>query len=292
MTKKVTILQGLPGSGKTTYAKSLQAKNKGNIKRVNKDELRAMLDDSHYSKANEKFVLRVRDHLIVEALKDGKHVIVDDTNLSDKHERRITELVKEFNKEESDNVVIETKFIDTPVQECIERDLKRPNSVGQKVIYEMYNKFLKPRTKVQKPFDPKKPSCVICDIDGTLALMNDRSPYDYSKVGEDQINHPVRDIIKSFFEKQMTVILLSGRDSVCRKDTENWLSKHSVGYDQLFMRAEGDQRADTIVKKEMYEQHIENRYNVHLVLDDRPRIVQMWRDEGLLVADVGHGIDF
>jgi len=53
---KVLILKGLPASGKSTYAKELVAK--GNWKRINKDDLRAMLDCSKWSKANEKFVLQ------------------------------------------------------------------------------------------------------------------------------------------------------------------------------------------------------------------------------------------
>ncbi len=87
--KKVIILKGLPASGKSTWAKQRLAAEPGAYKRINKDELRAMLDDSHWSKGNERFVLRLRDHLIVAALEDGKHVIVDDTNLHPKHEQQI-----------------------------------------------------------------------------------------------------------------------------------------------------------------------------------------------------------
>ncbi|MFN5657022.1 MAG: AAA family ATPase, partial [Pseudanabaena sp.] len=50
---------GLPASGKSTWAKEKVNKSPNIIKRVNKDELRAMLDNSYFSKGNEKFVLDI-----------------------------------------------------------------------------------------------------------------------------------------------------------------------------------------------------------------------------------------
>jgi predicted ABC-type ATPase len=62
------MTKGLPGSGKTTWAKEMVSKSKGSVKRVNKDDLRAMLDAGEWSKENEKFVLKVRDFIIEKAL--------------------------------------------------------------------------------------------------------------------------------------------------------------------------------------------------------------------------------
>ena len=78
MSKKIIILKGLPASGKSTWAKEQVEKSQGGCKRVNKDDLRTMIDDGKFSKGNEKFVVQIRNNLIVEALKAGKHVIVDD----------------------------------------------------------------------------------------------------------------------------------------------------------------------------------------------------------------------
>ncbi len=74
-------MRGLPGSGKSTWAKQMVTENPNSYKRINRDELRMMLDNGYTSNGNEKFVKQVRDMLIVKALTDGKHVIVDDTNL-------------------------------------------------------------------------------------------------------------------------------------------------------------------------------------------------------------------
>lgn len=75
--KKVIMMRGLPGSGKSTYAKNLLKENPNMYKRINRDDLRAMFDNGHWSKGNEKFVKQVREMLIIKALEDGKHVLVD-----------------------------------------------------------------------------------------------------------------------------------------------------------------------------------------------------------------------
>ena len=89
---KVFLIKGLPASGKSTWAKKLITENPNSYKRINKDDLRAMLDDSKHSNDSEKFILQVRDSLILMAIEKGKHVIVDDTNLAPKHEARIRDL--------------------------------------------------------------------------------------------------------------------------------------------------------------------------------------------------------
>jgi len=276
--KQIIICKGLPASGKSTWAKNRIDNNPDMYKRVNKDDLRLMLDNNKWSKDNEKFILKVRDMLILSSLENGKHVIVDDTNLHPKHEINIKQLVKGKAK------VIIKDFTDIPLETCIKRDLQRVNSVGEKVIKDMYNQFLKPEPVVYAE-DETLPQATIIDIDGTLALMNGRNPFDWKRVGEDKLNYAVWDFIE---DTGNDVILLSGRDSVCRTETEKWLKDNSVVYDKLYMRAEGDNRKDTIVKKELFENHIRGKYNVVSVIDDRPSVCRMWRDElGLFVFQVG-----
>jgi len=90
---KVILTRGLPGSGKSTWAKSIVSKNPNSYKRINKDDLRAMIDNKYHSDDAEKLILHARDQLIMLFINNGKHVIVDDTNLSDKHYNRIKQLV-------------------------------------------------------------------------------------------------------------------------------------------------------------------------------------------------------
>lgn len=261
----------------------------GRWKHISKDNLREMLDFSHWSKGNEKFVLKVRDLLILEALDSGYHVIVDDTNLHSKHEKRIRELVKGKAKVEIKD------FTHVSVKDCIANDLKRSRSVGEKVIREMYDKFLKPKPADPPEYDPNLPDCIICDLDGCLALgieAGHRGPYDWHKVGDDEVDKAVREVVWRFIEGY-TVIFMSGRDGSCEKQTLKWLRERAaIPYEpiNLFMREAGDNRKDSIVKRELYEQYVKGKYNVLFVLDDRDQVVQMWRNElGLKCLQVAEG---
>lgn len=275
---KVILTKGLPASGKTTWAK-LEQKKDPNIVLVNKDELRAMLHQSIHSEGREKFVLKVRDFIIQEAVNEGHDVIVHDTNFSSKHESRISQLVH-------GKATVELKdFTDVPLEECIKRDIGRPGAVGEKVIRKMYKDFIAPKTPVVE-VNPKLPDVILCDLDGTLCLFGDANPYDRDFT-KDKVNKPVKKTLDSFLAKQ--VILVSGRNGKFRDQTEEWLEKNGIKYRELIMRAEGDVRKDVLVKQEMYENHIKGQYNVLFVLDDRDQVVEFWRSQGLTCFQVAEG---
>ena len=282
--KKLIMTKGLPGSGKSTWALKVLADNPGAYKRVNKDSLRDLIDGGKWSRDNEKFILTVRDLIIHAALTAGKHVIVDDTNLAPKHESALRALA---NKSYGAAFEIQD-FTDVPIETCIERDLKRPASVGEAVIRNMYNQFLAPTPPVIIP-DPALPWCVIVDIDGTVALMNGRGPFDWHSVDTDLPNEPVCQLVRGINEK---VIFVSGRDAVCRTLTLKWLCAQGLvlpGFDDLYMRPEGDMRDDRIVKEEIYRTRIEGKDNVRYVLDDRDKVVKFWRSIGLTCFQVAPG---
>jgi len=274
---KVILTKGLPASGKTTWAKEQLSFYPNAYKRINKDDLRAMLDDSKYSNDAEKFILKVRDRLILEALENGKHVIIDDTNLAPKHTERIKQLISgkaELHIQDFTSVDIDT---------CIKRDLKRCNSVGEKVIRDMYNQFLKPSGDIYQPVNGLQ-DIVICDLDGTLSLLNGRNPYDASTCENDLLNHTVANIIKNY-----VTIFVSGREEKYREQTEKFLLKHGIDYIDLFMRKTDDNRKDAIIKREIFDNEIRNKYNVSFVLDDRNQVVEMWRSLGLTCLQVADG---
>lgn len=281
---EVILTRGLPGSGKSTWARKLLDENPGAYKRINKDDLRAMLHNGKHSKSNEHFVERVRDAIIIEAIEDGKHVIIDDTNFAPRHENRIRELVK------GKATVRVQDFTDVSVEECIKRDLARTNSVGEKVIRDMWRQFLAPA--VAKPeFDPSLPNAIIVDLDGTYAIIGDRSPYDAARAEIDELNVVVHSIVSAYKnDPTRRVILCSGRQSEHRLATERWLAKHDIAYDALFMRPVGDSRKDSIIKREIFEENIRGKYNIEFVLDDRRQVVDMWRRElGLICLQVAEG---
>lgn len=275
---KLLMLIGLPASGKSTYAKELA---RSGYVRTNKDELREMLNGGKWSRGNEKEVIKLRDHIISEALYDGKSVVVDDTNFAPVHRERLKELAKKY------SATFEAKFFDTPLEECIKRDAKRPNGVGKDVIMKMYNEYLKPKPEVYtQPQD--KPKAIIVDVDGTLTKMSDRSPYDWSRVKEDTINQPIVSLVRKLSD-YYTVIVMSGRDSVCRDDTIEWLNENGVFFAEVFMRPEGDTRKDSIVKRELFDKYVRDNYQVEFILDDRNQVVQEWRQMGLTCLQAADG---
>lgn len=280
--KKVVILQGLPASGKSQFAKELLLANPGQWVRTNKDLLREMAHASYWSKGNEKFILALRDTTILMALAAGKHVLVDDTNFGN-NIQQITELVKGKAR-----VIVNDSFLKIPVEECIRRDLLRPKSVGKDVIMKMYNQFV--RSHIVQPliYDPALPDAIIVDMDGTLALMGDRSPYDVSKCDLDLPNYPVLQTVHQWQDRR-TIIIMSGRTDDGKSKTEAWLNKYGVKYQHLYLRASGDMRKDAVIKQELFQRYVQGKYNITFILDDRQQVVDMWRSLGLTVFQVAEG---
>jgi predicted kinase len=276
------MTKGLPGSGKSTWARELCDREPGRWKLVDKDSLRKMLDNGRWSKHNEKFVVQIRDAIVSAALADGINVIVHDTGFEPVHEQRLRELAKGHQ--------FDVKTFDTPLEDCIKRDLSRSSSVGEAVIRGMYDKYLAP-TPCPPEWTPGLPTAIMVDLDGTYALIGDRSPYAADQCHLDTVNYVVSDIVKAHvgaFGYQ--VILCSGRQSEYRAQTEKWLADNGLHYDQLFMRKEGDTRKDSIIKRELFEENIRGKFNVAFVLDDRDQVVQMWRRElGLTCLQVAEG---
>jgi hypothetical protein len=139
------------------------------------------------------------------------------------------------------------------------------------------------------------PRAVLFDVDGTLAVRdlddpNVRHFAAWDRVGEDLPNAAVIELARLVAESgRYKLIVMSGRDEVCRRQTEMWLDAQEVAFDELHMRPHKDNRPDTVVKKELYEAHIDGRYDVAWVVDDRATVVQQWREMGLTCFAVAEG---
>jgi len=277
------FLRGLPASGKTTWALQKLNTSQGAVKRVNKDDLRAMIDGGKWGKQNEAMVLTTRDSLVITYLEAGYDVIVDDTNLHPKHQARMEEIAK------MKNASFQLINFDTDVEECIRRDSNRAKPVGEKVIRDMYNRYIATPTTEEKQ-NASLPRAIICDLDGTVAIMGNRNPYDASTAARDGLNKPVADIVKRYQEDH-TIIFVSGRKSIYKGQTTMFLAMHDLitAKTMLYMRAADDNRKDAIVKKEIYDRHIKGKYYIDFVLDDRNQVVDMWREEGLTCLQVAKG---
>ena len=133
----------------------------------------------------------------------------------------------------------------------------------------------------------------VFDLDGTLADLTHRLPLITPPAKKDwkqffelcEHDKPIDWVINLnrlvFHSKYGKVVILSGRMNTVREKTENWLDKHYVRYHELIMREAGDYRCDTIVKAEMMDKLLSlNDYNLQFIVDDRQRVVDMWRARG------------
>ena len=104
---------------------------------------------------------------------------------------------------------------------------------------------------------------------------------------------PIINLVKALQASGYAVVFFSGRDAVCRPETIAWLNEYfgwqTTDY-ELFMRSKNDNRKDAIIKYELFERHILERYYVELVVDDRQQVVDMWRRTlGLTCVQVDYG---
>lgn len=290
--KRLVMCQGLPGSGKSTWAKS-KAVGPG-VVRVNKDDIRAQLTESgkwQWSPTNESLVIEIRNTTIAKALANSEvhTVISDDTNFGRTHKVALMDLALKG------GAMLEIKKFDTPLTECIRRDALRDTPVGEQVIRKMAAQYglLSNETPPIVPIEQDETlmSAIICDLDGTLALFSgQRSPYDHGKCAEDRINEPVRNILEVYYRfMQWQIIYLTGREDRFRVPTDQFRRKHHCPPGPLHMRPTGDFRKDSIIKTELFDQHVRGKYRVRFVLDDRNSVVAMWRALGLTCLQVADG---
>lgn len=135
---KLTVTRGLPGSGKSTWAREQQANNP-KLWRVNRDDLRAMLRPTWiYGNADaEGWCTAAQYGAIRDLLDANADVVVDDTNLMPEVVDMYRKLAKAYGAE------FEVKdFTEVPLEDCIERDAARPEPVGEEVIRRMHDKYL------------------------------------------------------------------------------------------------------------------------------------------------------
>ena len=289
---KLIVLQGLPASGKSTKAKELMDQY-GNFVRLNRDLLRTMLHFDKWNGRNEGITRDIQISIARKLLSDNQNVIVDDTNLGKNHIATWKTIAKETDSK------VDVINIDTPIEECIERDSHRDKMVGREVIYKLAMKYGRFRTKN---------GYLICDIDGTIANLDHRlhyvkqDPKDwkgfFSCIMDDL---PRKDIIESVYNRvikdDLDLVFVSGRSVECEEQTKEWIKLNApqlyAVYKALIMRDFHDRREDNLVKKDILNTYFD-KSKVMVVYDDRPQVLRMWREEleDTEINDVGSGIEF
>ena len=288
---KIILTRGLPASGKSTWTKEFVRFNPNTV-RVSRDDLRAqMYPGADYRDIDEDLITEAETALVRAALRQGKTVVVDAMHLQQRYINRWQRLgypveIVEFHTDEATLLV---------------RNINRDNRVPNHVIVDNYKKFVNKDGSLRKVSlkpeeftidykyvpDNTKPTAVIVDIDGTLA-HNDghRSFYDYTQVMGDKPVWHVIDAANGLNTIHHTIVV-SGRKAECREDTEAWLLAHGIQYDEFYMREDGDDRADTIVKMEILRDKIAPEFDVIAAIDDRPAVLRMWRKVGIPTFSMG-----
>lgn len=303
----LTLTVGLPGCGKTTWANEAVRTAKSKTVIVNMDDIRETMSGSHknykFNSENEKYVQTVQCHAAYEAVQKKWNIIVADTNLNPKirekwvafaKEHGYTVQYKDFFQDFKKDKTFEHEYfaIRKFVKKCKEQNIQRSKAVPEEVIDRMADDYYYSTISSPSTDDSNLPEAIIVDMDGTVAHMWNRSPYETGpKLLDDK---PDEEVILSVIAEQQylgrDVIFMSGRKNAGREFSEQWLQNYSLPYEVLHMRADDDNRSDDIVKFELYMKHVFGKYKVCKVYDDRDQVVEMWRKLcGLKVLQVAPG---
>ena len=231
----------------------------------------------------------------------GKDVIADNTNVEWKYVKALAKIGQAAGAD------VNIKLFDVPLGRALTNAEARANAGGRLVephiIRKQHERLQGTKDRqldepvVVKPYHgtPGKPKAFLVDVDGTLAHMSGRSPFEWKRVGEDAVDEIIADIVLDLatghqsMGERWNVIVMSGRDAACKYETMDWLDKHSIPWDRLFMRGENDMRPDNIVKAELFDRYVRDNFDVKFVLDDRDQVVRMWRKMGLTCLQVAEG---
>ena len=246
---------------------------------------------------------------IQEQIQEHDYIILSNTNLTTKHREA------QHRDLESRGFLVHYVVFNSHINNLLSQNLLRKNTVKENVIFDMYQRMQHQLEDIaqneceylsdhvtNKSFFEQSNRCIICDIDGTIAHIknNSRTHFQMHKVDEDELDDVVFTLVNALAKAyDAELIFLTGRTSDCFSKTIKWLdyqyseygqcSKNGLDYSanyeygdyHLYSRLNGDNRKDFIVKEELYNTFIKDRYEVIAVFDDRPVCVDLWNDLGL-----------
>lgn len=292
---KIVVLVGPPGSGKSTYCKELQ--DQGYI-RVSQDD---QGKHGHHQ-------------IFGDALRGGKDMVIDRMGFSKEQRNRYLNPAKEAGYE-TKIVVLHQPYVVCKARMAARLD--HPTIKDEISASAALNLFFGKYERVEDSEanevvriwpKPMFGNAIICDLDGTLCNIDHRLHYVKRAQGErkdwksffdflsqDSVNQWCADILKSM-SKNTTIVYCSGRPDNHREPTVKWLKDNDLyafegpNYDfHLYMRPRNDSREDSIVKEIILDFEILTRFVPSFMIDDRGRVVEMWRKRGFVCLQCAPG---
>ena len=147
---------------------------------------------------------------------------------------------------------------------------------------------------------------VIFDLDGTLALIDDRRKqstkpngkmdwdkfFDPKMIQLDDPNPPIIQCAQMFKHRGFNIVIFSGRSNATKDATKDWLNKFGVPFDVLKMRPTSNDfkfMRDDDLKQMWLDDLFPNKADIFCVFDDRQKVVDMWRRNGITCLQVADG---
>jgi predicted kinase len=295
--QELLLTRGIPGSGKSTYAYKWLAEDPENRVRVNRDDLRmelygkyVILDDKGGMDKNaEGRVTQEEQKRIRAALKAGKSVIVDNTNIN----MRVIPGYQKLAQENGAN--LSHKDFPISLEEAQRRNAARDRVVDPTVIERMYKNNLGPNGEFhlfpgdfktrgfRTPF--RREAGAIFDLDGTLVDVRDVRHFVKGKFRNFDMFHrsslwsppnpEVVELLKDTQKAGMPIIIVSARQEIYRDISQKWLADNGIEYDNMYLRPQEDARPDFYVKHDILKK-VREHYDVAFAVDDNPAVRDVW----------------
>lgn len=291
MAKEIILLVGAPGSGKSSFAKSISTHAY-----INQDE---MGKEQHF-------------RIFESHLENGFSIIVDRMNFS--KEQRERYLAPARAQGYKTKIIVFHVPSETCMIRCINRNnhptIKTPADASRAINF-FFSKYERVEDNeadevVRLGWDGDREPALIFDLDGTMANIDARMHFLEGKVADseetqkkdwkkffehiptDKVNNWCAELLWKF-EDSHTIVFCSGRPDNYKKSTEEWLKNNNLSYNNLFMRRRGDYRKDEIVKQIILDFELLPRYDILFVVDDRRQVVDMWRRNDIVCLHCAEG---
>lgn len=273
---KAFLTVGISASGKTTWAQELVAQG---FRDINRDWIRFNIvkpgsnwSNYKFNKANENEVTKIQGQMIMESYAAGENVIISDTNLNAGTRQSLINKLRDL------GYTVELKTFPVTFETALKRDNLRANAVGYHVLYRQWQNWNDYNGRVTYAPDETLPDAIIVDVDGTIAEMNGRGPFEWHRVGEDLPRLFVIDMVVNYHRQGYKIVIVSGRSDECKAETLEWLNYHMVPFHELHMRKQGDFRRDSVIKEEILWTSLAHKYNIVAAIDDRPMMIRAWHE--------------